>query len=146
MALRVFQLARSIGIIPIILCYSPQNHEGYLEIIDNARRSGDLPWRGKEHRSLHLFSSRECSPRIFYLKLMLQLLCALMIADIAIASDPENSVGWEEYVEPKIYSRIPATELATLTCLSMSCKLSDLFPIFHSMLLYKSSYDCSTFL
>jgi hypothetical protein len=43
-----------------------------------------------------------------------------MITDIAIASDPENSVGWEEFVEPKIYSRIPATELATLTCLSLS--------------------------
>lgn len=73
----------------------PSDHQRYLEMVDQARRAGDLPWRAKEHRSLHLFSSH-----------------------IAISSDTENNVGWEQFVEPRVYHRLPATEIASLTLLN----------------------------
>lgn len=71
------------------------NQERLLELIDAARRAGDLPWRAKEHRALHLFSSH-----------------------INITSDPNNMLEWERYMEAKVFSRIPAGELATVTCLN----------------------------
>lgn len=73
------------------------NHEKYMEMFDVARRAGDMFWRGKEPRSLHLSSTQ-----------------------ISITSDPSSMMEWERGAELKVHARLPATELASVTCLDDS--------------------------
>eukprot|EP00047_Mylnosiga_fluctuans_P021413 m.104623 g.104623 ORF g.104623 m.104623 type:complete len:153 (-) comp8892_c0_seq4:11-469(-) len=85
-----------LGCLPIMPNWpDPANHDRYMDIIDAARRSGSVPWRGKDRRAIHIYSTH-----------------------INITGD-HNDAGQEA----KVFFRVPAPELSTLTCL-------DDFPVF----------------
>lgn len=103
-----------------------QDREALLEIIDNARREGDLPWRGKESRQVQFFPDREFRGRGWegrgsaHVRVLARahspppILATPLAAhpDISIATDPTQAHEWERYSEARVFITIPLREVS----------------------------------